>query len=494
MRVETQVKTGGTLSSPGFFQKAAGCAKYLGVLLCCSCLLLVSLVFSFPVAADFTLPPGTDDSQLVYVVDPGDTLQEIAQRSGISVHILMALNDLQSPAHIYPGQVLELDSTWMAAQYPLVEVNMPAGQKLLDLSHRAGVSWEYLAAANRVLNPAELVTGYALSVPYSAIERIEIQSGMDSPTAAALLYRQSLWVILQLNPYPVHSGESLVLPESLEMLQKTGLPEPVNALQVSSQPLIRGSTAEFILTASAPVTGWLSALDQQVFFYPESRDLLSEIRYLALLGLSPLLEPGAYTATVSLQVSAEEVLAIDLPLRVAAGRYDYERIDLPPDRQSLLDPALSQLESEKIEVLRSLQSPDRYWSRPFAMPFPGSVTSYYGSRRSYGYGFTSYHAGTDFRAEVGDPVLAPAPGTVVLAERLVVRGNAVMIDHGWGVLSGYWHLSRIDVEVGQIVQQGDMVGAVGNTGLSTGPHLHWEMWVNGIPVSPLEWTTTSNLN
>jgi murein DD-endopeptidase MepM/ murein hydrolase activator NlpD len=69
----------------------------------------------------------------------------------------------------------------------------------------------------------------------------------------------------------------------------------------------------------------------------------------------------------------------------------------------------------------------------------------------------------------------------------VVRGNAILIDHGWGVVTGYWHLSRIDVTVGQRVTQGQPIGAIGNTGLSTGPHLHWEMWVNGTAVSALQW-------
>ena len=166
-----------------------------------------------------------------------------------------------------------------------------------------------------------------------------------------------------------------------------------------------------------------------------------------------------------------------------------ERIDLPPDRQSLLDPTLSAQERAKITELRTVRSPDRLWEFPFRLPVEASVTSYYGSRRSYGYGFGSYHGGTDFQAERGMPFYAPASGVVVLAEQLVVRGNAVVVDHGWGVVTGYWHLSRIDVDVGQQIRQGERIGLIGNTGLSTGPHLHWEMWVNGVSVSPLQWVS-----
>jgi murein DD-endopeptidase MepM/ murein hydrolase activator NlpD len=150
---------------------------------------------------------------------------------------------------------------------------------------------------------------------------------------------------------------------------------------------------------------------------------------------------------------------------------------------------LSQNERVKVAQLRTLRTPERWWEYPFRWPIEASVTSYFGSRRSYGAGFTSYHEGTDFQGETGAPVLAPASGVVVLAEPLVVRGNAILIDHGWGVVSGYWHLSRIDVAVGQQVAPGDPIGALGNTGLSTGPHLHWELWVNGKAVSALQWVT-----
>ena len=74
-----------------------------------------------------------------------------------------------------------------------------------------------------------------------------------------------------------------------------------------------------------------------------------------------------------------------------------------------------------------------------------------------------------------------------MAETLAVRGNAVILDHGAGLHTGYWHLSKIDVNVGQQVKAGDKLGEVGTTGLSTGAHLHWEMRVGVTPVDPLTW-------
>jgi murein DD-endopeptidase MepM/ murein hydrolase activator NlpD len=84
--------------------------------------------------------------------------------------------------------------------------------------------------------------------------------------------------------------------------------------------------------------------------------------------------------------------------------------------------------------------------------------------------------------------MAPAPGRVVLAEMLKVRGNTTIIDHGWGIFTAYLHQSEIQVSVGDRVETGQIIGLVGGTGRVTGPHLHWEVWVGGVPVDPIEWT------
>jgi murein DD-endopeptidase MepM/ murein hydrolase activator NlpD len=76
---------------------------------------------------------------------------------------------------------------------------------------------------------------------------------------------------------------------------------------------------------------------------------------------------------------------------------------------------------------------------------------------------------------------------VVFAGALEVRGNATIIDHGWGVYSGYWHQSEVFVQVGDWVEPGQVIGAIGNTGRSTGAHLHWEIWAGGISVDGLQW-------
>jgi murein DD-endopeptidase MepM/ murein hydrolase activator NlpD len=131
------------------------------------------------------------------------------------------------------------------------------------------------------------------------------------------------------------------------------------------------------------------------------------------------------------------------------------------------------------------------WEGPFRYPVEISslrITSHFGTRRSYNDSpATSFHGGTDFGGGVGAPIYAAAAGRVVLAEELTLRGNAVLIDHGMGLFSGYWHQSQLVVATGQEVQAGDLIGYMGNSGLVTGPHLHWEIRLHGIAVEPLQW-------
>jgi len=93
----------------------------------------------------------------------------------------------------------------------------------------------------------------------------------------------------------------------------------------------------------------------------------------------------------------------------------------------------------------------------------------------------------DFCGRTGTELYAVAPGKVVYVDTLVVRGGVVVIDHGWGVYTAYDHLSEFRVQAGDMVQPGQVIGLGGSTGRSTGPHLHWEVWVGGVQVNPVDW-------
>ncbi|MDO8752918.1 MAG: M23 family metallopeptidase, partial [Anaerolineales bacterium] len=130
---------------------------------------------------------------------------------------------------------------------------------------------------------------------------------------------------------------------------------------------------------------------------------------------------------------------------------------------------------------------------PVALPF--CIKDWFGIRRTYlGQGtdikLNGFHSGVDYGiCSESNPydIYAPAPGTVVFTALLTVRGNATIIDHGWGVYSGFWHQEESYVTVGQYMKTGELIGKIGDTGRVTGAHLHWELWVNGIQVDPLDW-------
>ena len=162
-----------------------------------------------------------------------------------------------------------------------------------------------------------------------------------------------------------------------------------------------------------------------------------------------------------------------------------------------VDPTLASLLSSDIrteedaKLLKNYQgfTEPKLWEGRFLMPVTGEIITEFGSIRSYNGGpVVGNHAGADIAAGQGRNVVAPAKGKVVVIDKVQLRGNIVILDHGLGVYTTYAHLSQIDVQVGQTVEKGQAFAKVGSTGLSTGPHLHWELWVGGQNVNPLEWT------
>lgn len=131
-------------------------------------------------------------------------------------------------------------------------------------------------------------------------------------------------------------------------------------------------------------------------------------------------------------------------------------------------------------------TPKAVWTRPFTFPVASPVvTDAYGYLRKTGY-YDIAHKGADFRADAGTTVTAINDGVVRLARRLIVYGNAVVIDHGGGVSSLYMHLSKLNVKEGQIVKRGDTIGLSGDTGYALSPHLHLSVRIGGISIDPVK--------
>jgi murein DD-endopeptidase MepM/ murein hydrolase activator NlpD len=229
-----------------------------------------------------------------------------------------------------------------------------------------------------------------------------------------------------------------------------------------------------------------SLLGQDLRFVEE------EGRYWALAGIHALTAAGSYSLVLEADETASgDLLTMQERFTVTNAGFGTYNIVVPESRQGLLAADLTEAERLKVNAVYAGISDERLWNGIFQPPLDGElrITAPFGQRRSYNGGpVASYHSGQDLGADEGVAVMAPMTATVVLAEPLDVRGQSVIIDHGLGVFSGFWHLSRIDVTVGQMLGKGQVIGLVGNTGLSTGPHLHWEMRVLGVPVDPFQWT------
>jgi len=207
------------------------------------------------------------------------------------------------------------------------------------------------------------------------------------------------------------------------------------------------------------------------------------------VGFGPYTEVGPRFLQVAAIDRYKQQARVSAVIQVQYVPFGVDYLTIAPELQALLDPELRRQEAERVDKVLSGLTPLPLWQGPFIMPVQNALTSPYGVGRSYnGQPVSSFHGGVDIEGAVGTPILAANRGRVVWAEKTEVRGNLVILDHGLGVYTVYAHLSEFGVKTGQTVKQGEIIGKVGSTGLVTGPHLHWEVIVGGVPVNPLEWT------
>jgi murein DD-endopeptidase MepM/ murein hydrolase activator NlpD len=375
-----------------------------------------------------------------YTIVPGDTLFVIAQRFGVSLDDLVAVNGIADPDQLEVGRELLIPAAEPAAGLPAADLSLVRalpGDTLADVAARYDQTPDQLASANALDPAARLFPGQPLAVPRSAVQPGQIRFGA------------------------------------------------VRGVELPGQ-LVQGRTGRLVVETRRPTTLAAEWNGLPLTLLSVDGDPLRQFAYLPV---PAMIAPSIYWLSVAYTATNGVMLQQTWPLPVVAGPYDSQEINLPPDRGALLDPTLIEAERVKVTAVWSQRTPQLIWTAPFTRPIAAEypTTSPFGTRRSYNGGpYASYHEGQDFGVPPGVPVTAPGDGIVALAEPLTVRGNAVILDHGGGVFSGYWHLSEIKVTPGQQVAAGDVLGLVGNTGLSTGAHLHWELRIYSIAVDPVQ--------
>lgn len=259
------------------------------------------------------------------------------------------------------------------------------------------------------------------------------------------------------------------------------LSEPVQALQVRvtpPNPQLGDTLSVLIQTDRVGSEPQVVMGDQTYPAFP-----LQGNRYRALVPTTPLDQPGK----LQIQVSADgDVRNLAVPLRNRSFRT--QRIWIKGGGSNA-----TELELNRVAEFKKLETPEKFWNGSFLRPNSGRVSTVFGVRRYYNGVFAQdyYHRGVDYASGTGSPVVAPAAGRVSLvgqeSEGFRVHGNTVGIDHGQGVLSIMLHLNQIDVREGDFVRAGQKIGTVGSTGASTGPHLHWGLYIHGVSVDPVPW-------
>ena len=211
-------------------------------------------------------------------------------------------------------------------------------------------------------------------------------------------------------------------------------------------------------------------------------------RFKALLPIGIESKPGPQVLTIDATLADGSFVRWQKPVSIGEGAYDRRTITVStkftsPSRAQRLR---AEQESASLTAALSTTSAERWWRGSFISPTAGAMTSRFGTLRTYNKKRKSRHLGLDLDGDVGAPIVAANRGRVVLAMERFYSGGTVVVDHGQGFITMYFHMSRIDVVDGQVVEQGQGLGAVGASGQVTGPHLHFCVRLDGLYLDPAQ--------
>lgn len=447
-------------------------------------LLVLSLLFPVSVVNAQTTPDNP-----IYIVQSGDTLGVIALRFGVSVTDLINANNISDPNQIAIGTQLIIPGLKDVSGY-LVTQTVPIGESLYSLSLRYQVSTDLLVRLNRITSANEIYAGTNLVIP-QVLEEAQLKARAalapgESLLEAAVLQNENPWKLSEVNRFQGNwdalPGETIYSPASDDNTEISSISPLIKQIVVDPLPLVQGETTSIRVTTNQPLdlTGSLGSYTLNFFQTGENE-------YAALQGISAVEETGLFSLVLHGAQAEDQALDFQQMLLLEPGYFTEDPpLEVDP---ATIDPAITQPEDEQINQVTQAATTTRYWTTTFQYPTDEPCTrSLFGNRRVYNDSYHSYHSGVDFGVCADNlNIYAPAPGVVVFTGQLNVRGNATIVDHGWGVYTGYWHQEEILVKVGDHVEQGQLIGIIGKTGRVTGPHLHWELRVNSVPVNPLTW-------
>jgi hypothetical protein len=296
-------------------------------------------------------------------------------------------------------------------------------------------------------------------------------------------------------PQPVRSlrGRRLDLPAVIGFVLLTNV-FPVDLLPNALQDVrgldgqISGKQGQVLVVRVGPearpteVVGRF--IGRTIPFFPDP-DPVPGGHYTALLGIDIQDAPGTHELVIEIRESAG-LKRLSYNVLVLKEKFPVQRLTLPKDMVDLDEATLGRVkaEQEQVQAVFDMVTPGRRWSAGFIEPVQGTISGAFGRARMINGQPRSPHSGEDISAEAGTAVLATNDGVARLTVDHYFAGRGVLLDHGLGLHSMYFHLSEVLVREGDPVARGQVIGRVGASGRATGPHLHWGVRLNGARVDP----------
>jgi murein DD-endopeptidase MepM/ murein hydrolase activator NlpD len=451
---------------------------------------LITLIGFLLLQPGITVHAQTDPEYPYYVIQSGDTLTVLAERFGVSTADLISLNNLANPDSLSAGDRLMIPGFEdVTGELLFHTVNL--GETYQTLTQQYGYPADLLSRLNRFLSEDEVFIGLRLIMPVDEnqipMQFLATQAQGQTLLETASIFQKNPWEIVLNNAEQLSSaylpGDTFFQAGQDEETAALITVPGVESLNILPLPFTQGKTVEIKVKTEAPMELYGSIGDREIPFFA-----VGENEYVGFYGIAAQADTGIVSVTLTGERENEEVFSLNQRVLVYSGYYGEDpAINVDP---TTIDPEVTEPEEKLVRQITAVNTPERYWSGMFQYPVDEPcLTAGYGGSRGYNGTFHYYHTGIDFGVCTASNanIYAAAPGKVVFAGPLVVRGNAVIIDHGWGVYTGYWHQAELRVQEGEFVEAGQQLGIIGTTGRSTGYHLHFEVWVNGVQVDPTEW-------
>ena len=267
------------------------------------------------------------------------------------------------------------------------------------------------------------------------------------------------------------------------VLVMAGAGQPASFLVSRPAAVLQGDIAEVGVSGAGLTAVEGRFAKEKIPFYRNDRG-----NFTALLGIDLEAKPGP--AKMDIKVAAPDGTSREaqISLAIKAKSFPEEDISVPTKFDQLTPEVLARVRREQKLFARdcSTSAPTRRWENALIMPVTMAVSSPFGYRRVINGIPRAPHTGVDLRAPMGTEVLAANNGRVVLIGDFFFTGKSVVLDHGGGLYTLYFHFSDFKVSQGELVRKGDVLGLSGMTGRVTGPHLHWSARLNGARIDPFE--------